>query len=210
MCFQDEKDFTLQVPKNTQNDRIYIKGKKADVSAKRLYHGRNKFSKKIMVSCVVCYEGVSQPFFMNPEKTKVNGENYTNHLETDLLPECRLLCGLDFIYVHDGAPSHTSAVCQNFLRANLGDNFISKEMWPPYSPDCNPLDYYYFWDALSNQVYLGRTEPFENLEELKQRIIAVWDDAIDLVALRKALDRFRPRLRAVVKTNGKSIKAFFG
>ena len=73
MCFQDEKDFTLQVPKNTQNNRIYIKGKKADVSAKRLYHGRNKFSKKIMVSSVVCYEGVLQPFFMNPEKTKVNG-----------------------------------------------------------------------------------------------------------------------------------------
>ena len=32
----------------------------------------------------------------------------------------------------------------------------------------------------------------------------------DLVALRKALDQFYPRLRAVVETHGKSIKALFG
>ena len=40
-----------------------------------------------------------------------------------------------------------------------------------------PLDYD-FWDTLANYtVLLGSTEPFANLEELKQKIIAVSNDA---------------------------------
>ena len=43
--FQDEKDFTLDVPINHQNSRVYSKaGKEGDISAKRLFHKKNRQS----------------------------------------------------------------------------------------------------------------------------------------------------------------------
>ena len=32
MVWQDEKDFTLELPANLQNDRVYVKGKEIAVS----------------------------------------------------------------------------------------------------------------------------------------------------------------------------------
>ena len=37
IIFTDEKDFTLEVPTNRQNDRVYAKGRKSDVCPNRLY-----------------------------------------------------------------------------------------------------------------------------------------------------------------------------
>ena len=47
--FQDEKDFSLQVPTNRQNNQVYFNGPKKDVQLERLYSEENKFSKKVMV-----------------------------------------------------------------------------------------------------------------------------------------------------------------
>ena len=44
MCFQDEKDFTIQIPRNSQNDRVYTFGTKYDIEPARLFHHSNKFS----------------------------------------------------------------------------------------------------------------------------------------------------------------------
>ena len=58
--FQDEKNFSLQVPTNRQNNRVYFNGPKKDVQPERLYSEGNKFSKKVMVSAVITWKGVSQ------------------------------------------------------------------------------------------------------------------------------------------------------
>lgn len=164
MVFQDEKDFTLEVPLNRQNNRCYTPCNKADISEVRLYHPTNKMSLKLMVSCVVSWNGVSRPFFLDPQKAKVTGQYYTNHLKKDLIPECKKLYPQDdFIFAQDGATSHTSNVCQEYLRNTLGTaRFVNKFQWPPRSPDCNPLDYY-FWSKLSEVVYEEK-RPFQNLE----------------------------------------------
>ena len=47
---QDEKDFTLDVPFNLQNDRVYRKGKKSHVPDQNLFASTNKMSRKFMVS----------------------------------------------------------------------------------------------------------------------------------------------------------------
>ena len=44
MCFEDEKNFPLQLPSNSQNDRIYTAGLMSDVTEERLYRKNNKFS----------------------------------------------------------------------------------------------------------------------------------------------------------------------
>ena len=71
---------------------------------------------------------------------KVDSALYESHLRDDLLPACNdMYPEGNFIFVQDGAPSHTAKKCQEFLRQELGDQFVDKLNWPPYSPDCNRL-----------------------------------------------------------------------
>jgi len=91
LIFTDEKDFTLEVPTNRQNDRVYARGRKSDICPNILYHHRNRFSNKLMVSAGVSWNGKTEFFFIDPRKTKVNQKTYIDFLKTSLLPECRRL-----------------------------------------------------------------------------------------------------------------------
>ena len=58
-------------------------------------------------------------------------------------------------------------------------------MWPPNSPDLNPVDYV-IWSVMRERVYQTRVH---GIDELRQRLITVWceleqcivDDAIELI-----------------------------
>ena len=86
LVFQDEKDFSLQVPTNRQNNQVYFNGPNKDVQPERLCSEGNKFWKKVMVSALITWKGVSQPFFMGGNGIKVKGASYLNHLQDDLIP----------------------------------------------------------------------------------------------------------------------------
>ena len=114
IAFQDEKDFTIEVPSNRQNNRIYIRGKKAEVHQSRLYHQANRQSVKLVVSCCL----FTKVLLSLP---KITGVYYTKHLERDLLPECaKLYPDDDYIFMQDGASSHTSKICQEKLKQLRG------------------------------------------------------------------------------------------
>ena len=55
------------------------------------------------------------------------------------------------------------------LRPETPD-FISPDLWPPNSPDLNPVDYL-IWAVLHHRVYQTK---IHTIEELKQRLIEVW------------------------------------
>ena len=210
--WQDEKDFTLEVPVNLQNDRVYGKGRKADVPDANLFSSTNRMSKKVMVSAAISWYGVTKPFFVNSNGIKVNKENYRLHLKKELFPTIeRLVKRDDWIFAQDGAPSHRSALVQDFLSSYLKRRFIRAEEWPPSSPDLNPLDYF-FWDFVKTRVYEGRYgRPFASEDELKERIKSVWkDSATDLTTIRKAIKQFVPRLKYVEEKHGRCIKMMFG
>ena len=69
--------------------------------------------------------------------------------------------------------------------------WVSKEQWPPHSPDLNPLEYH-VWNAIEEKVYEGRKKPFETTDQLQRRIKSAWDAAVNLGHLRKAIDEFSP------------------
>ena len=212
LAFQDEKDFSLQVCTNRQNNRVYGRGLKENIAPQRLFHEGNKFSKKLMVSAVVTWKGVSPPFFVSDSKIKVNGKSYLKHLRKDLIPFLeRMYPRNDCIFVQDSAPSHRANIVQAFLKEKLGKRFVKNTEWPPSSPDCNPLDYH-FWNKVKERVYhVHHCDPFSNEAELRNRIFEVWDDcAKDLKEIRKALKQFLLRLRAVEQRQGGSIKTLFG
>ena len=210
--FQDEKDSSLQVLTNHQNNQVYFNGPKKDMQPECLYREENKFLENVMVSAVITWKGVSQPLFIGGNGIKVNRASYMKHLHDDLIPDVEAMYpNKDFTFMQDSDPSHRANQVQNFLKQKLKSRFVKNTDWPPKLPDCNPLDYY-FWDRVQEKVYDGRyCYPFATIDELKRRIRDVWDEcATDLPQIRKAMKQFLPRLEAVDAKEGGSIKTVFG
>lgn len=200
IVFTDEKDFSLEIPINKKNDVVYG-AKKSDIPLSRLYHEENRFSKKVMVSAGVSWNGKTRIHFINTNTVKVNADRYLTLLENDLLPDCRALHrGGEFIFQQDGATSHTANKTQRYL-SNQNINFIKKLEWPPMSPDLNPMDYA-IWPALRELVYFQRTVPFTE-EELIQKIEESWN-LITIELIRNSISSWKRRLRDVIVAGGYS------
>ena len=165
-----------------------------------------------MVSAVITWKGVSQPFFIGGNGIKVNGASYLKHLRDDLIPAVEAMYpNKDFTFVQDSAPSHRANQVQNFLKQKLKSRFVKNTDWPPKSPDCNPLDYY-FWDRVQEKVYDGHyCYPFATIDESRRRIRDVWNEcATDLSQICKAMKQFLPLFEAVDAKEGGLIKTVFG
>ena len=101
--WQDEKDFTLDVPVNLENEKG--KGKASDVPGENLFASTNKMSRKVMVSAAISWYGAMKPFFVNENGIKVNKENYCKYLKKQLFPAIKKLVKRDnWIFVQDSAP----------------------------------------------------------------------------------------------------------
>ena len=163
--WQDENDFTVDVPFNVQNNRVYGMDKKDKIPGNRLFHHGNKQSKKVMVSACKTL------FCVDENGLKVIAKTYKKHLEKQLFPEVdRLMNGTSWVFVQDSVPSHRSNLVQNFLKEKLGSKFIKHIEWPPSSPDYNPLDYH-FWKKIKEEVYEDRFgQPFKSQDELNKKI----------------------------------------
>ena len=141
-AYQDEKHFTLEVPTNIQNNRVYFKGKKDQVPDENLFHQKDKQSIKVMVSACLLWNGATKPFFVNGCGVKMNAKTYKLHLQKELLSDAQhLYKHKNWIFVQDNVPSHRSNIVQDSLQETLNSRFIKTHEWPPSSPDCNPLDY---------------------------------------------------------------------
>ena len=84
------------------------------------------------------------------------------------------------MFAKDSAPSHPSNLVQDYLQE-----------WLPSSPDCSPLNYY-FWNKVKGKVYGNRlNQSFENEWELKKWIKSVWNDiAFNLAEILQAIKKF--------------------
>ena len=63
------------------------------------------------------------------------------------------------------AAQNTAKSTQNWLKANLKDHW-SKEIWPPSSKDCNPLDFF-MWSEVEREV---NKQPHNTLASLRSKI----------------------------------------
>jgi len=57
-----------------------------------------------------------------------------------LLPDIRSVLGNYYVFQQDGAPAHRAHDTVTMLQRETPE-FIPPEMWPPNSPDLNPVDY---------------------------------------------------------------------
>ena len=193
--FTDEKMFRVAAPVNTQNDRLYaIQGvKKSDLPAAPVLHTRSTFSKSVMVSVGVSLMGCTELIFVE-QGIKINGQYYRDVLLSQhLLPSIKSIAEEFFVFQQDGAPSHRAQETVALLSQNT-PAFISPFLWPPNSPDLNPVDYR-IWGLLQERVY---ATPIRNVEHLKQRWVEKWD-SFDQRIVNDAVTQWRTRLRAGVE-----------
>ena len=78
-------------------------------------------------------------------------------------------------------------------------------MWPPNSPDLNPVDFS-IWGALEAKVYRGRR--ITSLDELRTAIEQGWE-AFPQDHINRAIDSFKPRLKRVIGENGGHIENYY-
>ena len=83
---KDEKDFTLEVPVNLQNDHVFGKGKKSDNPDENLLSSTNKMLKKVVIFPAISRYGVTKSFSVNNNGIKVSKENYCQNLRKELFP----------------------------------------------------------------------------------------------------------------------------
>ena len=165
-----------------------------------------------MVSACIMWYGATKSFFVNNKGLKVNAKRYKAHLERKLLPNIEnMMKRKEWIFIKDSAPSHRANLVQDFLLEKLSKRFVKYSEWPPTSPDCNPLGYY-FLEKVQRKVYENRyNHAFENENALKRRIRRVWPEVSrDIEEICKALKELVPRLKSVNEKDGQCIKMLFG
>jgi len=118
-----------------------------------------------MVSVGASRMGKTGIVFVEPG-AKVNNEYYCQIvIGGGLLPDIRARCQrYSWTLQQDGAPSHTARNALTYLRRE-NVTFIEPDIWPPNSPDLNPVDYA-VWGALQQVVYQCRR--FTTINQLKQ------------------------------------------
>ena len=98
----------------------------------------------------------------------------------------------------DGAPSHTARNTPTYLRRE-NVTFIEPHMWPPNSPDLNPVDCA-VWGALQQMVY--QCQRFKTINQLKQAIVTEWGKLLERF-IDRVIGKWRRRLEWVVPQQGK-------
>jgi len=125
---------------------------------------------------------------------KINGTYYRDVLLTQqLLPVVQEISGVFFILQQDSAPAQCARdTIKLFERETPA--FIAPDLWPPNSPDLNPVDYK-IWGDMQQRVYQTKVH---DLDELKQCLINVWH-CLRQNIIDDAIDEWRKRLRACIR-----------
>jgi hypothetical protein len=105
---------------------------------------------------------------------------------------------MDEVYFQqDGATCHTSNASMRVIESYFCDRLISKNMWPPRSPDLTPPDFF-LWGLLKGRVYSNKPRTIDVLKDaIRREVAAIIDvtllDVFDnlLTRIQKCLDARR-------------------
>ena len=150
---------------------------------------------------MVCFriKWIIGPFFFEDEDHQavtVNQDTYLQMLKLQYMPALRRRGLLDTtVFMQDGASPHTARRVLEFLREKFPDRLISlktDQIWPPHSPDLNPLDFY-LWGYLKSVVYQNRPRTTEELKRnIKREVRRIRGDV-----LMSVIENFLCRLQYV-------------
>ena len=139
----------------------------------------------------------------------MNGESYHAMVRDEIWPEVRQRAShRRWWYMQDGAPAHCTAETIAFLEQKFRNRVISRRSengvnWPPYSPDLNPLDYFY-WGYCMSEVF--RQQP-ESIDALKN-IIEEFTAEMSMEILRKSVTNLCKRCRLCIEAGGNHFESY--
>ncbi|KAE8741980.1 hypothetical protein FOCC_FOCC012459 [Frankliniella occidentalis] len=111
----------------------------------------------------------------------------------------RIGAGTPFRLVQDNAPIHTANIVEQWFDAN---DHVQKLLWPPYSPDLNPIENFFGLIALEWDARFERT-----VEALEAHAHEVFNSIRRRPQIFRALASSMPRrIQAVIDNNGGSTK----
>ncbi|CAJ0933289.1 unnamed protein product, partial [Mesorhabditis belari] len=113
---------------------------------------------------------------------------------------CKANNNQNWTFMQDGAPAHTKKTVQDWCVANF-PSVITKDEWPPNSPDLNVMDFS-IWTILEANVC---SRKHTSLDSLKKSLTKGWK-ATPQDDIRAAVEAYPNRLRAVTKAKGGHIE----
>ena len=173
IIFSDEKIFVLHPAPNRQNDRIWAPWDPDEEVACRYQN-----DSKIMVWAALVNNTILTLRWMDDldHPKRVTGESYLEMVRDSVWPEVRARAGRgQWWWQQDGAPAHATNACIEFLEQKFRGRVITRRgefPWPPYSPDLNPLDYY-FWGFVNAEVWCRKPETIEELRQIVEEVAAM-------------------------------------
>lgn len=162
---------------------------------------RSQYQFKINLWAGIINGQIIGPFEL-PET--LTAERYLGFLQTDLpvLLESVPTEIRDSMWLqNDGCPAHYAVRVREHLNVAYPNRWIGRLgpiLWPPRSPDLNPLDFFY-WGCLKEDVY---KEPINNIEELRTRILTAAGKINESGFARRLKRSFIRRCRACIAANG--------
>ena len=194
--FSDKKIFTVNQFHNRRNDH-WLALDQDDVEG----ICTSKQPQQVMVLGIITSEGKRMlPIFFNKNE-KCTAGVYYKLLRYKVLPWIKQnYPNGDYVWQQDGAPAHTARKNQKFCKRHFED-FWDKSMWPPSSPDLNPLDYFW-WSILESRV---NATPHPNLDSLKAKISEEWMVYPEATTI-SACKTFCTRVETVIAAEGSWIE----
>ncbi len=210
LVFSDEKVFECNESSNPAAQRYLAPSLSIaqDTVPDEIRHVRKKMHAKHLTAYVALYSSGQYFLKIYPPGATVNSESYIQCLEEQLEWQIERfgdpLAPDAPVFTQDGATPHTSNVTQAWLREHYGPNFWDKNMWPPRSPDFNPLDARAWgtMDARLCSEFIPTT-----YEELENAIRTAAESLLTPEYIRNicSLDKAKNVLRAIINNNGGNV-----
>lgn len=134
----------------------------------------------------------------------LNAEMYLNFLQNylpGLLQDLPLEVREGIWLQNDGCPAHFAVRVRDYLNNTYPDRWIGRLgpiLWPPRSPDLNPLDFFY-WGCIKEKVY---NKSVATIEELRTRVQLAAREIEESGYARRIKRSFIRRCRACIAANG--------
>ncbi|WP_370716200.1 hypothetical protein [Sphingomonas sp. IW22] len=187
LYFSDEAWFHLSGYVNAQNSRHWARNNPYEFVQHPLH------STKIGVWCAISKLKLIGPIFFHETINSVRYLKIFNDFISKLTEE-EISSGY---YQQDNARPHVSNLSLSRIHEIFEDRLISKNLWPPRSPDLTPPDYF-LWAHLKRVAYRKNPKTLDNLKEAITREI----NNINAETLERVSNNFLRRVDLCLKCDG--------